>query len=285
MLPKHLRWTAEGQLPVGRTAVRELSADQIRVVFQPIVDARTGALFAHEVLVRCTLPEFLSPPVLFEHAVAEQATGRLGRLIRDTAFALCSETALFVNIHPDELSERWLVQADDPMGFHAHPVYLEITETGAFTHFELCNSILKEVCARTGAKLVIDDFGAGHSNLQRLMELDPAVVKFDLALIRDVDKSTKKQAMVRHMQALCRELGAKVVAEGVETDAELQCLQSLGVDFVQGYLLARPANPPPPIRWPEGVLLPGPERWVAQADRRLAPPPFPPGHRPRGERS
>lgn len=111
------------------------------------------------------------------------------------------------------------------------------------------------------------------------------MVKLDLSLIRDVDTSTKKQAMVRHMQALCRELGAHVVAEGVETPAELQCLQSLGVDFVQGYLLARPANPPPAIQWPESVPLPGPERRVAKSDRRLAPPPLPPRSRARGEPS
>ena len=66
---------------------------------------------------------------------------------------------MFVNIHPHELSSRWLVRPDDPLAFHSREVYLEITESAAFTYFELCMDVLKEVCRRTGAHLVVDDYG------------------------------------------------------------------------------------------------------------------------------
>jgi EAL domain-containing protein (putative c-di-GMP-specific phosphodiesterase class I) len=245
-----------------------LAVADIGVVFQPIVDMATGALFAHEALVRCKRPEYTPPPVLFEHAVKEGACGRLGRIIRDVAFSTCGDIALFVNLHPEELTSRWLVRADDPIGFHHRPVYLEITESATFNYFDLCQSALKELCERTGALLVVDDFGAGYSNLERLSQLEPAIVKLDLALIRDIHRHPRKQIVTRHMVSLCRDLKARVVAEGVETLDELKCIRDLGVDFAQGYLLARPAAPPPVHVWPLSEV-------GAQPVRR-GPPPLPP---------
>ena len=289
MIPKHLRWTQNNEPARSTSArepapapapavapdpvqVRDLTSEQIGVVYQPIVDAHTGELFAHEVLVRCTVPELQPPPKLFQQAIEERACGRLGRLIREKAVASPWGAPLFLNIHPDELNERWLVRPDDPIGFCSQPVFLEITETAAFQNHALCDSVLREVCTRTGAKLVIDDFGAGHSNLTRLLDLDPAIVKLDLALVRDVQSSPKKRAVVRSMTALCHELGAKVVAEGIESELELSCLQGLGVDYLQGYLLGRPANPAPPITWPASVpRTPVPKSASAQRTRAVTP--------------
>jgi EAL domain-containing protein (putative c-di-GMP-specific phosphodiesterase class I) len=172
-------------------------------------------------------------------------------MIRDVAFASCGDVALFVNLHPAELATRWLVRPDDPIGFHKRQVFLEITESATMTHDELCQSVLKELCVRTGALLVIDDFGAGYSNLERLVQLEPAVVKLDFALTHEIHTDRRKQAVTRHMVHLCNELGARVVAEGVEKKDELACVRDLGVDYAQGYLLARPATPPPAHGWPE----------------------------------
>ncbi len=267
MLPKHLRWTSQDAEPVNdQVRIRDLKRAQLGVAYQPIVAAHSGKLFAYEALARCRLPELASPQTLFQRAVQEHACGRLGRLIREEALSLELPVPLFLNIHPDELVERWLVRPDDPIGFSKEPVYLEITETAAFEHHALCGSVLREVCARTRARLVIDDFGAGHSNLTRLLELEPAIVKLDLTLIRDVHASSKKRAVIRYVTALCHELGAGVVAEGIESAAELVCLQDLGVDYAQGYLLARPANPPPRVSWQRGLSasLPAP---TGTADR------------------
>jgi EAL domain-containing protein (putative c-di-GMP-specific phosphodiesterase class I) len=244
-----IKWTMQGQA-VGPNDVRSLTADEITVVFQPIVSVSTGRTFAHEVLVRCTRAELSSPPVLFERAVKESACGRLGRLIRDRAFEACTDTALFVNLHPEELASRWIVRTDDPIGFHSKQVYLEITESAALTHHDLCLGVVKELCRRTHALLVVDDFGAGYSNLDRLAELEPAMVKLDLVLVRDVHLSKRKQIVIKHVVALCKELGASVVAEGVEKIEELDCVKSLGVEYVQGYLLAKPAPKPPEPWWP-----------------------------------
>jgi EAL domain-containing protein (putative c-di-GMP-specific phosphodiesterase class I) len=286
MLPKHLRWTGQNQSAPPTTdhvRIRSLTREQIDVVYQPIVDAQSGSLFAHEVLVRCKVPSLAAPLTLFQRGVDERACGRLGRLIREQATSSDLGVPLFLNIHPDELVERWLVRPDDPIGFYPHQVFLEITETAAFVHHDLCDSVLREVCSRTGAQLAIDDFGAGHSNLTRLLELGPAVVKFDLDLIRDVHTSPKKRAVIRYMTGLCHELHAHVVAEGIESVQELACLRDLGVDYVQGYLLARPANPAPAVHWPIQPVHPQPVEVTAggQGPRQRQLPPRPPPRRTR----
>jgi EAL domain-containing protein (putative c-di-GMP-specific phosphodiesterase class I) len=265
-----LLWTQTHQVPgSAELGVRRLTTTDLGVAFQPIVDVSTGLLFAHEALARPRVSEYPNPPALFEAAERETACGRIGRLIREVAFATCGDVPLFVNLHPQELSSRWLVQADDPLGFHTKRVYLEVTESAAFEHFEVCRDVLAELSQRTGAALVVDDFGAGYSNLARVVDLAPAVIKLDLALTRDIHLLKQRQVVVRHMVNMCKELGALVVAEGVETVDELSCVRDLGVDFVQGYLLARPASPPPEVIWP----LP-PRKIEGPAPRR-APPPLP----------
>ena len=234
-------------------SVRTLTADEISILFQPIVDLARGRTWAVEALARCTRPHFRDPQALFRAAVDQGATGRLGRLLRETAFDRCGEHRVFVNIHPHELSSRWLVRADDPIGFHAGGVFLEITETAAFQFFDLCRSVLREVCQRTGAHLVLDDLGAGHSNLARFLELEPEVVKLDRALVSEIDRDRRKQLMVRHLTALCVDLGATVVAEGIETEAELSAVIDAGVHYGQGYLIARPGYPIPDVHLPRSA--------------------------------
>lgn len=281
-----LSWTHMGGEAGGpATGVRALTVGDLGVVFQPIVDMRTGKVFAHEALVRCRRPEYPNPPVLFERAVEESACGRLGRLIRDVAFDTCGDIALFVNLHPEELASRWLVRPDDPLCMHGFPVYLEVTESAAFTHFELCMSVLRELCRRTGAFLVVDDFGAGHSNLERVVELEPSIIKLDLALTRDLHLRPRKRAVVKHLVNLCTELGARVVAEGIEKLEELECVRDLGVHYAQGYLLARPAAPPPQPAWPlarasRRPAVAQPKAEARSAPRKPQPPPLPAARKP-----
>jgi hypothetical protein len=157
---------------------------------------------------------------------------------------------LFFNLHPDELTDRWLVRPDDPIFSHDHDIYLEITESVPLTHFDLCMSVLREVCGRTGAHLVIDDLGAGYSNLKLIADLEPKVVKLDRALVQDLHRSTRHQKLVAMVVHLCHELGAAVVAEGIETRDELSAVSDCGAQYGQGYLLGRPSFPMPAVTWP-----------------------------------
>jgi EAL domain-containing protein (putative c-di-GMP-specific phosphodiesterase class I) len=229
---------------------RSLNPPDLSVVFQPIVALDSGHTFAAEALVRCSWPEYADPVALFRQAASEHTCGRIGRMIRDLTFRTAPDLPMFVNVHPQELSSRWLVRPDDPINFSDADVYLEITESATLEHFDLCQGVLAEVCSRTGARLVIDDFGAGYSNLRRVAELEPAVIKLDRELIRGIDRSARLQLLVRWVVRLCQELDAKVVAEGIETLAELKAVRDTGAEYAQGFLLARPGLPLPGVHWP-----------------------------------
>ena len=255
--PKHnLRWTASDSVAAlardGNVirSTRLITAEDLNVVFQPIVCIATGKVFAQEALVRCKWPEYTNPSKLFERAMQEKSAGRLGRPIRDVAFSRGAGWRLFVNVHPDELSSRWLVRPDDPLNYHDQEVFLEITESAAFEYFDLCRSVLVELCARAQVHLVVDDLGAGHSNLKRVLDLEPKVVKLDRELVVELHKSKRQQILVRSVVELCKDLGATVVAEGIETLDELKAVRDSGADYAQGFLLARPAYPIPDIVWP-----------------------------------
>ena len=235
---------------VRPVTVRALTAEQLPSAYQPIVDLTSGATFAHEALVRCRVETFASPIGLFDRAVEENACGQLGRTIRQGAFDESPKTAIFVNLHPHELIDRWLVRPDDPICFHEHAVYLEITESATLDYYDLCINVLKEVCARTGAHLVVDDLGAGYSNLTRVVDLEPSIVKLDRALVTGLDKNKRKRVLVRYLVEMCQELGARVVAEGIETLDELKAVRDVGTHFGQGFFLARPAFTAAAVKWP-----------------------------------
>lgn len=229
---------------------RLVSPEDLSVVFQPIVSLQDGQLFAHEALVRCSRRDLTNPLVLFERAVAEGCVGRLGRMIRDIAVPLSGKYPLFINVHPQELEEDWLLRPDDPIYSHDSEIYVEVTESVALSHYALCLRVLREMRARGGIQLVVDDLGAGYSNLKRIADLEPQVVKLDRGLILGVDQSNRQRQLIASVVRLCHDLNAKVVAEGVETEDELSALRETGVHYGQGFLFARPAYPTPNVTWP-----------------------------------
>jgi EAL domain-containing protein (putative c-di-GMP-specific phosphodiesterase class I) len=255
------KWTYSGRpsgpkLPrVTKASIRRLSHADIDVVFQPIVDLEKRRVFAHEALTRGK-PNVADPTELFDRASREDAWGRLGRLIREQTFERVSGFPLFINVHPSELSARWLVRPDDPIYQHNHHVFLEITESATFTHYETCLNVLREVRSRADVRLAVDDLGAGYSNLMRVIELEPQIVKLDRQLVTGLGASKKQQRLVRHLVELCKELDAEVVAEGIETQDELMAVVDSGARYGQGYVFARPAFPVPDAIWPGGEVIP-----------------------------
>ena len=235
--------------PVVSAIRRVIAERQVHVVFQPVVDLKTRRIFAYEALARTKAPEFDGPMALFAAAVAETCTGELGRLLRQLSLEGCNTHPLFLNIHPAELNEPFLVQPDDPIFQHTDDVYLEITEAVPLSHFRLCQSMLDEVRGR-GVHLVVDDLGAGYSNLKYIADLRPRIVKLDRGLVAGLTRTTRLFKLVSAIVRLCGELDSRVVAEGIETPDELAAVVAAGAHYGQGYLLARPAFPPPAISWP-----------------------------------
>jgi EAL domain-containing protein (putative c-di-GMP-specific phosphodiesterase class I) len=239
--------------PVAAAAAairRVVEERDVRVVYQPVVDLSTKRVYAYEALVRSKDPMFESPPALFAAAVAHSCTGELGRMIRQMSIESCPDHPLFLNIHPAELNEKYIVQPSDPIFQHDRDVFIEITEGVPLSHFHLCQQILREVQGR-GIYLVVDDLGAGYSNLKYIADLQPRVVKLDRELIAGLTIGSRLFKLVSAICVMCKELDAMVVAEGIETETELEAVIASGARFGQGYLLARPAFPPPEVNWPQ----------------------------------
>ena len=226
-----------------------ISNKELMVVFQPLVSLKDRSVFAYEALARNPSGVFANPPVMFDAAVAVGRCGELGRLVREIAVEGCTTHPIFLNIHPDEFEDGWLMQPDDPIFSNADRTFLEITESVPLKYSDICHSILREIRSH-GIRLAVDDLGSGYSNLKYISDLQPEIVKLDRELISGLTKGTRLHRLVKSIVDLSVNMGAKVVAEGIETAEELHAVIDTGAHFGQGYALARPAFPPPEAIWP-----------------------------------
>jgi EAL domain-containing protein (putative c-di-GMP-specific phosphodiesterase class I) len=221
-----------------------LRTGDLQVALQPIVSLKDGSTFAYEALVRSTSPDFVHPPHLFDEAIDAEVCGALGRAIRELAVEACPKSQLFLNIHPNEFDEGWLVRPDDPIFTHDQRIYLEITESVPLSHFDRCTSVLQEIRSK-GVLLAVDDLGAGYSNLKYIADLSPEIVKLDRKLVANLPEDRRLRTLVNSIVLLCVDLGAQVVAEGLEHVDEVLAVRDAGAHFGQGYIFAKPAYPPP----------------------------------------
>ncbi len=216
------------------------------MVYQPIVNIEDHSIFAYEALVRCQQQELKNPHILFNVAEQGNRIWPLSRLLRrialDSMPEMPKESVMFVNLHPLDFDDPELIKPDSPLTRHAGRLVLEVTERAAIQNLESFRERLK-ILRELGMEIAIDDLGSGYSALSLVAELDPDYIKLDMTLIRGIDESPVRQNLVRNMVSFAADLGARVVAEGVETREELQTVMELGAQFVQGYYLSMPEPP------------------------------------------
>jgi EAL domain-containing protein (putative c-di-GMP-specific phosphodiesterase class I) len=222
------------------------------IAFQPIVSWGTRRVFGFEGLVRNNEPSLARPPELLDASERLGRTRELSRTIRARIAASAAEAPpdarFFVNLHAIDLLDDELYSGKAPLTLLAQRVVLEVTERASLEH-------VKDLHQRAGAlrrlgfQIAIDDLGAGYAGLTSFTQLEPEVVKLDMALVRGVDTRETKQRVIRSMVSLCAEMGIVVVAEGVETPAERDRLVDLGCDLMQGYLFAKPGSGFPQPLW------------------------------------
>ncbi len=228
---------------------RIVDEETLGLVFQPIFGLKTGEVFGYEALARSPSPLFETLPDLYEAAAQAGRVGELGRLHRTQAVRAAPAKPLFLNVNPNEFDYGWLVRPDDPIFRHRQTVFLEITESVPLSHFDQCKGVLAEV-RKKGVLLAIDDLGAGYSNLKYIADLSPDVVKVDRDLVADLRDGSRQYKLLAAIVQLCRAMGARVVAEGIETVEELLAAERAGVELCQGYLLGRPGDPGGEKSWP-----------------------------------
>jgi diguanylate cyclase (GGDEF)-like protein len=244
-------------------AVAQVAATgAIRAVFQPIFDLSTGAPRGYEGLVR-PLPDsgFTDPGSLFE---AAEATGRTSELdiaclntVMETAARLRLPGSLTVNLSPrtlesDDFSVHALLRMIVRHGLDPRNIVVELTEREAVEDVDRLRRAC-DACRVAGIRLAADDVGAGNAGLRLLSQLRFDIVKIDLSLVQGGAVRDTSLEVVKTLRDLADRWGALVIAEGIETPAQLEVVRSLGIGAGQGYLLGRPTDRPST----ESIDLPG----------------------------
>jgi diguanylate cyclase (GGDEF)-like protein/PAS domain S-box-containing protein len=234
---------------------KALELSQFRVYYQPIVSLRRGQIVGFEALSRWQRPEGLVMPGEFI-AVADE-TGIILPMNRQLLYDACRQLrtwqALFpsdppltlnVNITPKQFAQPELASQIGKIlqetGLDPRCVNLEITETIAMADAKRSAVVLSELKA-LGVNLDIDDFGTGYSSLSRLQSFPVDTLKIDRAFISRIDTDLATHEIVRVIVMLAHGLHLKVVAEGVETQAQVDLLKDIGCELAQGYFYSKPA--------------------------------------------
>ena len=222
-----------------------LSGSAMTSVFQPIVDAGLGEIAGVEALTRFETEPRRSPDQWFADASSvgmgfelEMAAIRCALRRHDE---LPTDAYLSVNCSPDVLTDPGLEMLADEID--PTRVVLEMTEHTAIGDYGAVQARLGVLRAQ-GFRVAVDDAGSGFASLHHILELHPDIIKLDSGLIRDIDRDPAKRALATAMVTFAQELGADLVAEGVETTEEFMTVRRLGISLIQGYLLGRPQVPP-----------------------------------------
>jgi EAL domain-containing protein (putative c-di-GMP-specific phosphodiesterase class I) len=212
----------------------------IRTHYQPIVDLARGAVVGYEGLAR--FAPGASPLAYFEAAAALGRVAELEVAAIRSAFTgrptLPRNTFLTVNVGPDVLEHPAVVEALTSQG-SLGGVVIELTEHARVESYLALEPALRRLRS-AGAMIAIDDAGSGYAGLQHLLQIRPEIIKLDRALVAAVDRDEAKRSLVAMLGTFASRMDAWLLAEGVETLAELETVARLGVPLAQGYYLARP---------------------------------------------
>ncbi|MUJ26505.1 EAL domain-containing protein [Aliivibrio fischeri] len=226
---------------------RAISQKGVLVYGQPIFKAHTHELASTECLMRIQEDDQIFAPGQFLPAVeGTHLYTRLSREMISSIFDIMQSNDLTfsINLSPqDLLSDRTLdllessmIRLDNPMrvGFEV----LETEQIQDYGHIiEVCNHF-----RRLGARIIIDDFGSGYSNIDAIMKLEPQVIKLDGSIIKNVHQDKRQRLISQQMVQLCHVLDAKAVAEFVHNQEVCSIVEDMGVDYLQGYFLGEPKS-------------------------------------------
>ncbi|RZJ15357.1 MAG: EAL domain-containing protein [Acidovorax sp.] len=237
--------------PVGCQSCRDKTQlpFEFTMAFQPIMDLERDRPFAYEALVRGINGE---PAGTVLSWVDDANRYRFDQACRVKAIELASrlglaalpECRLSINFLPNavyraETCIRATMEAAQEFDFPHNRIMFEVTEGEQLRNGAHLKSIFNEY-RRRGLITAIDDFGAGYAGLNMLAQFQPHVLKIDMELIRNLNDDPVRQAIVAGIALVCQKLSIDIVAEGVETSAESAYLRSMGIQYQQGYLFAKP---------------------------------------------
>jgi EAL domain-containing protein (putative c-di-GMP-specific phosphodiesterase class I)/putative methionine-R-sulfoxide reductase with GAF domain len=219
-----------------------MAAHRFTVVVQPVLSLASGAVVGVEALARFPGPPVQPPDAWFADAERVGRGVDLELAAAEAALALLDDLPpgldLAVNVGPTALADARLPQL--LAGRPTERIVLELTEHVAVDDYAGLRATVDRL-RRLGLRLSVDDAGAGYASFGHILRLAPDLIKLDRSLVAGIDHDPVRTSLTTALVRFAHESGAEVVAEGIETDAELATLRTLGVDLGQGFLLGRPA--------------------------------------------
>jgi len=230
--------------------------ERVITAYQPIMNIATRQVLGFEALSRGPRGSGLEgADALFGAATDHHLVVELDRLCRRRALLssgrIPTNAKIFVNTLPATIRDpqfrgRALIEFLDLAQVSPDRIVIEITEKLVIDNYTLFREAMAYF-TDLGMSFAVDDVGSGYSGLESIARLKPTFLKIDIALVRDVHISLVNREMVKALISMGKGIGAEVIAEGIQTEGEAEVLQEMGVDWGQGYLLARPeAGPEPP---------------------------------------
>lgn len=234
--------------------------------FQPIVNAQDGEVFGYECMIRAYHPETQEVISAGQLLYACQRMNLLHELdqrarltaIREASALPKSDIRFFVNflpgaIYDPEICLRATMQAVSRSPLSMENLVFEVVETERIPDMARLRAILT-YCREQGAKIALDDISQGFSPIQSLIDLAPDYIKIDRQLVSAAESLASARQTLEATVALAKRLGIAVIAEGIENTAQMRLCREAGVDYLQGFLFAHPANPPEAVRPMASVL-------------------------------
>ena len=238
-------------LPSGIGELQELIEQRMVLpAYQAIINAGTNDVYAYEILGRGQHPKLSNSPGPLFH-IAESMDGlacRLSKVFREEGIKVASvqptDAKFFINLHPRELMDCETLIKEMEVTRKEHPdlsLVLEIHEQSASNLEQV--RLLRTELETLGIEIAYDDFGAGQARLLELVEAPAHYLKFDIALVRDIDKAPdNKQDMITMLVLLAKKMGIQTIAEGIERKEEMLVCKTIGFDFIQGYFYGKPVE-------------------------------------------
>ncbi|TVO77804.1 EAL domain-containing protein [Sedimenticola selenatireducens] len=255
LFDKEMEETAARRLSIEMRLRTAIENGQFFLNYQPLIDIESGLPVSFEALIRWQVPGMgvVSPT---EFIPLSEETGQIVEIGAWVLEAVCRQLAdwrslglkllpVAVNVSTRQLLERDFVSQIKKLLEHyqldAQCIELELTETTLMKYPKESQQVLEE-CHRLGLSIAIDDFGTGYSSLEYLKQLPVNKLKIDRTFIKDLEASTRTQAIVGSVVHLAQGLEMQVVAEGVETPGQLKLLREFDCGYLQGYLFSRPVS-------------------------------------------
>lgn len=241
------------RLELERSLRQAIPQQQFELFFQPQVDLRSGRLLGFEALLRWHHPDLglVAPSEFIELAEESSLILPIGEWALEATCAQLAtwrktglpEVHVAVNFSARQFQDDGLVDlVSTTLARHDLPPHLleiEITESDILQNPAEANRLLASF-SELGIRVALDDFGTGYSSLNHLRAFPGAIIKIDRSFIRDIETTCSNRAIVQSLIAMAHDLDLKVVAEGVESTAQLRYLHSRDCDIVQGYLISKP---------------------------------------------